>query len=244
MTPPPVLPTSVTADPQVADAQIAVLPIGSFEQHGPHLPLVTDTLVAVAIANAIAEQQPGVLTLPPVTLSCSHEHMGFPGSIAISSATLAAIIGDVIESLHHQGIHRLLVVNGHGGNYVLGHVAQEANLRGHAQVAVFPAREDWAEARDAAAMTSDQHDDMHAGELETSILLAAFPEYLRDGWENDDHTHDDRRHLPTLSMTAYTLSGVIGRPSLATADKGRTVLDHLGKQAEVTARVLGDKPST
>lgn len=79
----PLLPATVATDPEVTDAHVAVLPVGSFEQHGPHLPLVTDTLIAMAIANAIAERQP-VLVLPPLTLSCSHEHAAFAGTVSIS----------------------------------------------------------------------------------------------------------------------------------------------------------------
>jgi creatinine amidohydrolase len=72
---------------------------------------------------------------------------------------------------------------------------------------------------------------MHAGELETSILLAAHPGYVRDGWQTADHSATDRRHLTTVGMTAYTDSGVIGYPSRASAEKGRAVIEHLGKAA-------------
>jgi creatinine amidohydrolase len=72
---------------------------------------------------------------------------------------------------------------------------------------------------------------MLAGELETSILLAAHPAYLRDGWQNSDHTASDRRYLTTLGMRAYTPSGVIGYPSRANAEKGHMVLNHLGQVA-------------
>jgi creatinine amidohydrolase len=70
-----------------------------------------------------------------------------------------------------------------------------------------------AQAREAADITSTSHDDMHAGELEASILLAAHPGYVRDGWQTADHSATDRRHLTTVGMSAYTDSGVIGYPS-------------------------------
>ncbi len=79
---------------------------------------------------------------------------------------------------------------------------------------------------------------MHAGELETSILLATYPDYLRPGWHTSDHTHSDRRYLTTLGMHAYTDTGVIGQPSLATADKGRALLDHLAKAAHPLIALL------
>ena len=235
----PILPTNVTTDPEVVDARLAVLPIGSFEQHGPHLPLVTDTLIAVAIADGIANRY-DALHLPPVTFSCSHEHSYFAGTVSVSAATLAAIVTDIARSLQRQGIRRLLIVNGHGGNYVLSNLVQQAALEGGIRVGLFPTREDWNEARQAAGMTSDSHEDMHAGELEVSILLAVFPDVVREGWEHDDHTADDRRHLSVLGMSAYTKTGVIGRPSLGSPEKGRAALDHLVGAAQHTLRILDE----
>lgn len=234
-----ILPTQVTTDPEVVDARLAVLPIGSFEQHGPHLPLVTDTLIAVAVATGISSQY-GALLLPPVTFSCSHEHAEFAGTVSVSATTLVAIVNDIGRSLERQGIHRLLLVNGHGGNYVLSNLVQEGTLDGSIRVGLFPSREDWNEGREAAGMTSTPHEDMHAGELEVSILLAAFPDAVRDGWDQDDHAADDRRHLGVLGMSAYTKSGVIGRPSLATPEKGRAALDHLVSAAQHILRILDE----
>ena len=234
-----ILPPTVTTDPEVVDARFAVLPVGSFEQHGPHLPLVTDTLIAAAIAEGIAARYGG-LHLPPVSFSCSHEHADFPGTVSLSAETLSAIIADVVESLRRQEIRRLLIVNGHGGNYVLGNVVQQMSLRGDVRIGLFPTREDWDEARESAGMTSASHDDMHAGELEVSILLAMFPDVVRQGWEHDDHTADDRRHLSILGMSAYTKSGVIGRPSLASAEKGRAAVDHLVGAARHLLTILDE----
>jgi creatinine amidohydrolase len=103
---------------------------------------------------------------------------------------------------------------------------------------LYPSREDWTEARAAAGMISSSHDDMHAGELETSILLAAYPHYLRRGWHTSDHTHPDRRYLTTLGMRAYTDTGVIGQPSLATTDKARALLGHLAEAAQPLIALL------
>ncbi len=239
---PTILPTTVTTDAEVADATVAVLPVGSFEQHGPHLPLVTDTLVAVAITAAIAGQH-HVLELPPLTVSCSHEHAAFAGTISISATTLATIVADITESLLHHGIEQLLVVNGHGGNYVLANIVQQANLAGRSHLGLYPMRDDWQQARSAAGMTSDAHEDMHAGELETSILLAAFPDFLRPGWEHDDHTCGDRRLLNVLGMAAHSSSGVIGLPSLATEAKGRAALQRLADGAHTVLKVLNEASS-
>ncbi|TFV33535.1 creatininase family protein [Streptomyces sp. T1317-0309] len=210
--------------------QVAVLPVGSFEQHGPCLPLATDTLVACAIAREIAAAHP-VHLLPPVTISCSHEHAAWPGTVSISSVTLHAVVRDIAESLRRSGVEALVLVNGHGGNYVLGNVVQESVGSG-VRMALFPAPEDWDEARDRAGVRTSLLSDMHAGEIETSILLHCHPELVRPGYESTDFIADDRRHLLTLGMSAYTESGVIGRPSLASADKGKRLLAALSDSFE------------
>jgi creatinine amidohydrolase len=147
----------------------------SFEQHGPCLPLVTDTLIATAIAAPLATTTRMFFQLPAITYGCSHEHAAFPGAVSISATTLAAVNADIAESLAHQGITALIIINAHGGNAVLTNVAQLANVRGPLRVGLYPSREDWAEARIAADITSTNHDDMHAGELETSVRLASYP---------------------------------------------------------------------
>jgi creatinine amidohydrolase len=199
--------------------------VGSFEQHGPFLPLATDTLVACAVAREIAAAYP-VHLLPPVTVSCSHEHAAWPGTVSISAVTLHAVVSDIAASLRRSGVDALVVVNGHGGNYVLGNVVQEASARGE-KAALFPAAEDWEAARERAGVTTSLLTDMHAGEIETSILLHAHPEFVRPGYESADFTADDRRQLLTVGMSAYTESGVIGRPSLGSAEKGRVLLESL-----------------
>lgn len=150
-------------------------------------------------------------------------------------------------SLRTQGIEHLIVVNGHGGNYVLSNVVQQANAEHPGSMALYPNRADWDEARAKAGMETDAHEDMHTGEIEASILLACWPEYLRDGWPqawSDDHLADDRRHLLTHGMAAYTESGIIGRPSLATEAKGQMALQILGQNAvEVVEMLTNGSPS-
>ncbi|MEU6373156.1 creatininase family protein [Streptomyces sp. NPDC046909] len=225
------LPADTTEDVRTRGAgvsrQVAVLPVGSFEQHGPFLPLATDTLVACAVAREIAAAYP-VHLLPPVTISCSHEHAAWPGTVSISSVTLHAVIRDIAASLRRSGVEALVVVNGHGGNYVLGNVVQESSARGE-RMALFPAAEDWDTALERAGVVTSPLTDMHAGEIETSVLLHAHPEFVRPGYESGDFVADDRRHLLTLGMSGYTDSGVIGRPSLGSAEKGKALLASLAE---------------
>lgn len=211
-----------TTDAAERAARVAVLPIGSHEQHGPFLPLATDTLIASTIVREIAAAYP-VQPLPPVTISCSHEHAAWAGTVSISANTLYSVVRDIADSLRSSGVRKLVLVNGHGGNYVLGNVVQES--RG--DMALFPGLPDVVRARAAAGMRSSVDGDMHAGELETSVLLHAHPELVRPGFAASDSVADDRPHLLTLGMSAYTVSGVIGRPSLASAAKGKALLASL-----------------
>lgn len=219
------LPADTSADERERAASVALLPIGSVEQHGPHLPLTTDTVVACTLAAEIAAAHP-VRALPPITVSCSHEHAAWPGTVSISAATLIAVVNDVAASLRRSGVTRLVLVNGHGGNYVLGNVVQEASL-GALRMALFPGEPDWDAARRDAGLVTTGVSDMHAGELETSILLHAHPHLVRPHYERADELADDRPHLLSRGLRAYTESGVVGRPSLASAAKGRDLLASL-----------------
>lgn len=216
----------------------AILPVGSFEQHGPHLPLATDTIVASGIAQAVCDAY-GLLLLPPITMSCSHEHAAWPGTVSISSGTLRLIVNDVMASLRKSGIGKLVIANGHGGNYVLANVVQELSVDG-ADVALFPGRDDWAKARDDAGLRTSSHADMHAGEIETSLLLHLMPDAVRTGYQSADHDGaQPRRHLLTLGMSAYTTTGVIGSPSLGDAGKGKLVLESLTESFDDYLAALG-----
>jgi creatinine amidohydrolase len=223
----PLITTATSRDEHDRAARVAVLPVGSFEQHGDFLPLITDTVVACLIARRVSAEY-SLFLLPPVTLSCSHEHSGFAGTVSVSASTLVAVVSDVAASLRVTGIDRLAVVNGHGGNYVLSNVVQEANVASP-RMTLFPSRTDWDVARTAAGLKSSASEDMHAGELEVSLLLHGCPELVDDGYRSADWQADPRPHLLVTGMGGYTETGVIGRPSLASADKGRAILESLAR---------------
>ncbi|HEY6795138.1 MAG TPA: creatininase family protein [Kineosporiaceae bacterium] len=233
----PLLPIATTADEADRAATIAVLPVGSFEQHGSHLPLATDTMIACVLATEIARRY-DLLLLPPITVACSHEHVGWVGTVSISSATLHAVIADIAASLENGGIRRILIVNAHGGNYVLSNIVQEASIV-EPRMALFPGRDDWRSIREAVGCDeTDPYRDMHAGELETSILLYALPEVVRSSFRDTDHDANHRPHLLSLGMRGYTPSGVIGRPSTATADKGKAIIEGLVDLARPFVEIL------
>lgn len=219
------IPTQTTEDERHRQARTAILPVGSFEQHGPHLPLVTDTIIASVIAKTLTNSYP-VQHLPAISITCSHEHSAWPGTVSISASTLYTVIFDILKSLQQSGIPNLVLINAHGGNYVLQNIVQEATMTGPC-MALFPASEDWKAARRAAELSTTDHEDMHAGELETSILLHTYPDLVRPNYPGSDHMANERSGLLTLGIKAYSASGVIGRPSQASATKGKVLLTSL-----------------
>jgi hypothetical protein len=150
------------------------------------------------------------------------------------------VVEDIRASLEQQGIRKLVLVNGHGGNYVLGNVVQEANV-GEPRMALFPQRDDWELARQAAGMVTNNHEDMHGGELEVSMLLAAAPELVREIEPSDDHIASERTHMHVQGMAGYTDSGIIGRPSLGDATKGKLALEELANAFERHLDLLIDQ---
>jgi creatinine amidohydrolase len=230
------LPTESAADVRALGARIAVLPIGSFEQHGDHLPLATDSLIATLIAAEISAAY-GLLLLPPITISCSHEHTSVGPAVSLRASTLYQLVNDVARSLDRSGVPQLVLVNGHGGNYVLSNVVQEANEHVR-RMSLFPGRADWELARHEAGLATSQHDDMHAGELETSLLLHAHPELVHPAYADADRIVPERPHLLTIGIQGYSNTGVIGSPSLATAQKGKLAAESLVGSFASHLRVL------
>jgi creatinine amidohydrolase len=228
--------TATSTDEAKRGATVALLPVGSFEQHGDHLPLTTDTLVACIIANRLAITY-NLFLLPPITMSCSHEHESFEGTVSISSRTLIATIDDVQSSLARSGVRYLVLVNGHGGNYVLSNIAQEANVV-ERSIALFPGREDFRIARERAGMETTTSEDMHGGEWETSILLHSHTHLVRSTYSQNDHDAPQRPHLLITGIRAYATRGIVGRPSVASAAKGQAALDSLTSSFSDVLKVL------
>ena len=220
----------------VGEPALAVLPVGAFEQHGSHLPLATDSLIAGALAAGLADKL-GALLLPALPVSCSQEHAGFPGTVWLGAGTLAAVVGDIRASLAHSGVERLAIVNAHGGNLVLAHLAREANLEAP-RVWLGPGRHIQEAAFAAAGIETGVHDDMHAGEYETSVLLHRYPHLVRMEEAADELA--ERPLLAVKGLTAYSRSGTVGRPTRATEEKGRKALEAMvAAMADEVKEVFG-----
>lgn len=213
--------------------QLLVVPVGSLEQHGPHLPLDTDTRIAVAVARRACAGRSGVALAPPLPVGASGEHTAFPGTLSIGSEALASCL---IELGRHASLHwpALLLVNGHGGN-VTAVEAAAGRLRYEGRVCLA-----W-----HAALPGG---DAHAGRSETSIMLALAPGTVRlDAAERGD-LRPLERILPLLrerGVRAVSANGVLGDPAGASAAEGERLLGHLAERLTVAMdRFLADCAGT
>lgn len=200
--------------PAVDGAELVLVPVGSIEQHGPHLPLETDTLIAVAVAEALAESGPlaGAWVAPPLAYAASGEHQAFPGTCSIGSDVLAMVIVELVRSLHCWA-KRTVLVNAHGGNLTaLNRAVEQLRAEGHDVTWVPCATEEV---------------DLHAGRTETSLLLHLAPWHVRLDRAMVGNTQPLQEILPTLmasGVRAVSPSGILGDPTGASAAEGRAVM--------------------
>ena len=221
--------------PQVRDFTarypFAILPVGSTEQHGPHLPLDTDNCIAERVAWETARRSVG-LVLPTLTLGYAWAWQGVPGTLSLSFDTYRAVIRDVAESLDRWGIKGLFVLSGHGANpQVVKHAIRE-DIHGRFGIRVLNSFYGGLDTMLAEADSDRWHKDLHAEELETSMMLAIAPDTVRM-----DLAAADYPPVPTdygaseLSMGHLMRGGVFGDPTPATAEKGDRWLAIAGEQS-------------
>ncbi|WP_156761593.1 mycofactocin biosynthesis peptidyl-dipeptidase MftE [Microbacterium karelineae] len=197
------------------DCAVVLLPVGSLEQHGPHLPLDTDTRIAVAVADGVAAAVGDAVVAPPLAYGSSGEHEGFPGTVSIGREALAAVLVEAGRSASSWA-RRLVFVNGHGGNVDV--VRDAVRLLAD-------------EGRDASwipcAPGAGWEIDAHAGRAETSLLLHLAPETVRLDRAEPGETAPIGEILPRLvagGVRAVSANGVLGDPSGATAEEGGRLL--------------------
>jgi creatinine amidohydrolase len=215
---------------------VGLVPVGATEQHGPHLPVGTDTLVAQAICDA-ASARTGALVLPALPVGVSYGHgTVLPGTLSLSPELMAAVIKQYALWAAMSGLKRLLFVNAHLGNTATIGIATDVLRLHHPELRVG-AIDWWACDPEVYALTTADGDDIHANRAETSLVLAIAPDLVRADRiaEADD---EDRTDGLVFRYTAPALStnGVTGRPSEATADLGRSLLDLIA--AAVAERVV------
>jgi len=220
-----------TAWPDVPPDALVLLPIGSTEQHGPHLPLDTDSVIAHAVARQVSTALPGALVAPPLPYGASGEHAGFPGTVSIGREALRAVLVELVRSLSLWAA-RIVLVNGHGGNTAtLGTAVRLLRAEGH-DVA-------W-------TGCSAPGGDAHAGRTETSVMLHLAPERVRLEAAVTGDTRPLSVLLPELmahGVRAVSPSGVLGDPTGASAGEGRTTMDAMVSAAvgRITAWSVDDR---
>lgn len=202
--------------------EIAVFGIGAIEQHSYHLPLGTDWLAVAEITRRVAEKL-GAFLVPALPFSMSECHGPMPGTVWLKPKTLAAVITDVVNSLQAQGINRIILVNGHGGNFVLEAMIRELNLARPSLQLVMPSGELVISMEEPIFETG--HLEVHAGEGETSFHLAFNAEHVKTDKSVDYVPPVGREFLDYAYMSFISESGVWGCPSRATVAKGETALD-------------------
>lgn len=201
----------------IAAAPLLLVPVGSCEQHGPHLPIGTDTLIAAAVASGAAARTPGTLVAPALTITASGEHQGFPGTLSIGTDAMATVLVELVRSA--DWARGVVLVNGHGGNSEA--VRRAAGVLAHEQ---RPVTVWWPDLREHT--TSG---DLHAGHAETSLLLALRPDLVRIG----DALTGPTPPLPELvrrGVRDLSPSGVLGDPTGASAEAGVRMLAALVDQ--------------
>lgn len=195
--------------------RVLVVPVGSLEQHGPHLPLDTDAFLATTVATHLQVLRPEAGLAPTVPFGASGEHAAFPGTVSIGSAALQLLM---IELVRHASLTwgAVLVVNGHGGNLTA--------LREARQTCVYEQR------RLEVVHLSTPGGDAHAGRTETSLMLHLAPERVRlDALEAGDVT-PVRQLMPRLAeagVRAVSPNGVLGDPTGASPEEGERLMNAL-----------------
>lgn len=211
---------------EVEGAPLLLVPVGSLEQHGPHLPLETDTAIAEAaterLADRLAEQAVPAWVAPALCYGSSGEHQSFPGTVSIGTEALTHLVVELVRSAATWA-DRVVLVNAHGGN-------AEALTDAVAQLTD--------EGRDVAWLPcASEEVDLHAGRTETSLMLHLRPDAVRTELAEAGDTRPLAEILPAMrsgGVAAVSANGVLGDPTGASADEGAEILAAMVEQLVTT----------
>ena len=206
--------------------KIAILGIGAIEQHGRHLRIATDWSQVRAISEAVAQEldakELDALLLPAIPYSMSECHGLMPGVVYIKPQTLSEVVVDIARSIREQGIPVLLILNGHGGNFILEPTIEKLN-REYPDFQIIMPPEVWAPAEGGEAIFESFGAGIHAEEMETSMQLYLAPEYVGD--ERVDVIPEvGREFLDYTVMKKISPDGIWGLPTLGKAEKGEKAI--------------------
>ncbi len=228
-------------------AVVAMLPVGATEQHGPHLPLSVDSDLVDAIVGAALPLLPAelpVLVLPTQKIGKSNEHAGFPGTLTLGAETLIRLWTEIGDCVAAAGVRKLLLFNAHGGQVALMDIVGR-DLRARHDLMVY--HSNWydlplADAAMAPFGPDERRFGVHAGDMETSMMLAIRPALVDMGQARDfaSTSQQRARDYPILGngrsarlawqMQDYNPQGAAGNAAAATADKGRALVASAASQ--------------
>ena len=223
-----------TADEIMAlDPEIAIIPVGSLEQHGPHLPVMTDWAIAAELGKRVAEKM-GAFLVPALPISTCREQMGKKGSVWMEPVTFYQMMTDIIMSLKLQGFKKVGIVQCHGGIFIMTPLVRDLNARNNPDLMVAVTYTGDAAPTLLAEGILDTPE-LHAGEGETSKILAIAPETVHMDRAVDFVPTVSRPYLSYGSIFRASPTGVWGEPTHATAEKGEKALE---RTAELMVEAL------
>jgi len=205
--------------------EVAVIPTGSTEQHGPHLPLKVDIANTLHIVGKAAEElYPQVVVTPPVAIGVSPHHLCYPGSLSLRHETFINLLFDICKSLKHHGINKIAIINGHGGNTAPGYLAARKARDELGLKMVFMSYWSLIPRETSDAILETKIIPGHACEFETSLALAIYPELVSKEIPQAAKAPWHLRGFVS-DMNETTAKGYVGDPSLASAEKGEKLID-------------------
>jgi creatinine amidohydrolase len=217
-----------------------VIAFGATEQHGPHMPLATDALLGDHMAQAVAERLDAFVA-PTVRIGCSEHHLDFPGTLSLSEETFRALVADVVRSLARGGFRRVVLLPTHGGNFA-PLAAAVTDLEGTVEIEVR-ALTDLGALFALAECGADEYGvplgegGLHAGEWETSMLMAIRPELVRSERFESGYTGEAQQAVTAMftgGVKSIAENGVVGDPAKSSAEHGerywREALTIVGSQ--------------
>jgi len=215
-----------------AGRDTVVMALGATEQHGRHMPLATDALLGDHLARLVADRLDAFLA-PTLRIGCSANHVGFAGTMSLAEETFHAVVADVVNSLARGGFRRIVLVPTHGGNF--GPLAAAAEKLGDGVGSQVVALTDLGVLFQIAQMAEREYGvplaegGLHAGEWETSLLLAIHPELVRMERAEAGFTGELEEAMAGIfasgGVAALSENGAIGDPSRASAEHGRRYWD-------------------
>jgi len=224
---------------------VAVLPIGSIEIHGPHMPTGTDSIAVYKVAKMAAEKEEAVV-LPPLYYAYVPENRHFPGTISLTAKTLLSVLEEVCDEIARNGFKKILIVNGHGGNNPLLKVFLRDNLTKKKSYVLYAMIDPWAPLHELTEKLREGRTIGHACELETSVGLYLFGDLIK--MENVKRpAKTGSTGLPngiqtSVDWQAFAVEVYLGDPRFATNEKGKMLVEKLvAFLADAIAKIKRDE---